>query len=73
MVAVRALEESLIKALQTQISLIHPTDTGLFPRLLMIISNLRELSNEHRKLMSVLKAHPDMSHELQTEVFGLIE
>lgn len=70
---VKRLQDSLIKALQTQIGANHPSDSGLFARLLMIISNLRQLSAEHKKLLNSLKSKPEMSHELRTEVFGLIE
>ncbi len=67
------LQESLIQSLQTQINTNHPNEVGLFPRLLMIISNLRELSVEHRRMMGTLRSKPEFSDELQADVFGLIE
>lgn len=66
------LQEALIQALQNQICANHPSEAGLFPRLLMIISNLRELSVEHRRLMTSLRSKPEYAHEL-SECFGLIE
>ena len=63
----------LIQALQNQISTNHPNEVGLFPRLLMIISNLRELSVEHRRMLSTIKSQPDLAGEAAGEIFGLIE
>lgn len=68
---VNALQESIIRSLHSQISQNHPEDAaGLFPRLLMLISNLRELSVEHRRMLSSLKtSHPGATFDL----FGLVE
>lgn len=67
------LQEMLIQALQNQISTNHPNEVGLFPRLLMIISNLRELSMELRKVLSTMKSEPSWSEEVSGEIFGLID
>ncbi|ELT98830.1 hypothetical protein CAPTEDRAFT_226941 [Capitella teleta] len=68
---VNALQETIIRSLHAQISQNHPSDaSGLFPRLLMVISNLRELSVEHKRILSSLKiSHPTDNYEL----FGLSE
>ncbi|XP_064639409.1 uncharacterized protein LOC135494959 isoform X2 [Lineus longissimus] len=69
---VSKLQESLIQALQTQITCSHPSEIGLFPRLLMIISNLRELSVEHRRMLTVLKGKIEFPNNLYAETFDLI-
>jgi hypothetical protein len=67
------LQESLIQSLQAQINTNHPNEVGLFPRLLMIISNLRELSVEHRRMMGTLRTKPEMSAEdAESDMFGLL-
>ncbi|XP_074647621.1 uncharacterized protein LOC141903411 [Tubulanus polymorphus] len=69
---VSKLQELLIQALQIQISASHPQEIGLFPRLLMIISNLRELSVEHRRMLTVLKGKLEFPKNLYAETFDLI-
>ena len=70
---VSKLQEVLIQSLQNQISANHPNEGNLFPRLLMIISNLRELSVEHKRLLSTLRNKPEFSKDMQTEFLGLPE
>ncbi|XP_048758927.1 uncharacterized protein LOC125668650 isoform X2 [Ostrea edulis] len=68
---VSKLQELLIQALQTQISASHPTEVGLFPRLLMSISSLRELGVEHRRMLESLKHQMSFRHDLYAETFDL--
>ena len=67
---VSELQETLLNALRAQIDSNHPSNAQLFPRLLMVMSQLRELSTEHKKILAVLKTQPDKTHD---EIFGLIE
>ena len=71
--SVSKLQESLIQALQGQIVHNHPDDMGFFPRLLLIISNLRELSVEHRRLLSSIEEKVEQGEDLLAEKFGYIE
>ena len=66
---VTKLQETIIQALQGQISANHPNEVGLFPRVLMIISNLRELNTEHRRMLATTRSKSDT----QSDVFGIIE
>nr|XP_022318211.1 uncharacterized protein LOC111121296 isoform X3 [Crassostrea virginica] len=68
---VSKLQELLIQALQTQITQSHPTEVGLFPRLLMSISSLRELGVEHRRMLESLKHQMSFRHDLYAETFDL--
>ncbi|XP_061175238.1 uncharacterized protein LOC133184275 isoform X2 [Saccostrea echinata] len=68
---VSKLQELLIQALQTQITASHPTEVGLFPRLLMSISSLRELGVEHRRMLESLKNQMSFRHDLYAETFDL--
>ena len=70
---VSSLQEELIQGLQTQMLSHHPNDSGLFPRLLMIISCLRELSVEHKRMLATIKERPEFSQELNRQLFGTIE
>ncbi|XP_064617808.1 mucin-5AC-like [Liolophura sinensis] len=69
---VNKLQETLIQALQAQITASHPDEVGLFPRLLMIISNLRELSVEHKRTLDSLKGQVEFEHDLYAETFDLV-
>ena len=67
------LQESLIQALQTQISVDHPKDVGLFARLLMIISSLREVNSEHKNMLANVRSCPELAADSQSLIFGVIE
>ncbi|XP_069124454.1 nuclear receptor subfamily 1 group D member 2-like isoform X1 [Argopecten irradians] len=69
---VSKLQELLIQALQAQITASHPDEAGLFPRLLMSISSLRELGVEHRRMLENLKHQMSFSHDLYAETFDLL-
>ena len=66
------LQELLIQALQTEICTSHPDEAGLFPRLLMSISSLRELGVEHRRMLESVKHQMSFSHDLYAETFDLL-
>ncbi|XP_012941338.2 mucin-19 [Aplysia californica] len=69
---VSKLQELLIQALQSEISASHSDEGGLFPRLLMSISSLRELGVEHRRMLESLKGQMSFPHDLYAETFDLI-
>ncbi|XP_052781742.1 uncharacterized protein LOC128218187 isoform X2 [Mya arenaria] len=69
---VSRLQELLIQALQTQVAAAHPDEGGLFPRLLMSISSLRELGVEHRRMLGSLKGQISFAHDLYAETFDLL-
>ncbi|GAB1597281.1 uncharacterized protein LOC115232352 [Argonauta hians] len=69
---INRLQELLIQALQHEINAAHPEEVGLFPRLLMSISSLRELGVEHRKMLESLKGQIHFQHDLYAETFDLI-
>lgn len=69
---VSKLQELLIQSLQTQVTTSHPDYLGLFPRLLMSISSLRELGVEHRRMLETLKNKMSFAHDLYAETFDLI-
>lgn len=69
---VMRLQEMLIQALEAEISSCHPDEVGLFPRLLMSISSLRELGVEHRRMLESLKGQMSFPHNLYAETFDLI-
>lgn len=69
---VSKLQELLIQALQSEISLSHKDEGGLFPRLLMSISSLRELGVEHRRMLESLKGQMSFPHDLYAETFDLL-
>ena len=69
---VSRLQELLIQALQAEIGAGHPQEPGLFPRLLMSISSLRELGVEHRRMLESLKGQMNFDHDLYAETFDLI-
>ncbi|KAL5018622.1 hypothetical protein ScPMuIL_004344 [Solemya velum] len=69
---VSKLQELLIQALQNQITAGHPDELGLFPRLLMSISSLRELGVEHRRMLENVKHTINFPHDLYAETFDLL-
>ncbi|CAG5117124.1 unnamed protein product, partial [Candidula unifasciata] len=69
---VSKLQELLIQALQSEITLSHKDEGGLFPRLLMSISSLRELGVEHRRMLESLKGQMSFPHDLYAETFDLL-
>uniref|UniRef100_A0A2C9KBD7 Nuclear hormone receptor HR3 n=1 Tax=Biomphalaria glabrata TaxID=6526 RepID=A0A2C9KBD7_BIOGL len=69
---VSKLQELLIQALQSEISVSHEDEGGLFPRLLMSISSLRELGVEHRRMLESLKGQMSFPHDLYAETFDLL-
>ena len=58
---VNKLQEILIQALQNQIDINHRSDSGLFPKVLMMVSNLRELNGEQRRVLTSLKGQIEFS------------
>lgn len=70
---VNKLQEILIQALQTQIDLNHRSESGLFPKVLMMVSNLRELNGEQRRVLTNLKGQIDFAEGLLAEIFDLAE
>ncbi|XP_060575618.1 uncharacterized protein LOC132733054 isoform X2 [Ruditapes philippinarum] len=69
---VSKLQELLIQALQSKVTSTHPDESGLFPRLLMSISSLRELGVEHRRMLGSLKGQISFAHDLYAETFDLL-
>lgn len=72
---VSKLQELLIQALQADTLQAHQGElesAGLFPRLLMSISSLRELGVEHRRMLESLKGQMSFPHDLYAETFDLI-
>ncbi|XP_052261564.1 uncharacterized protein LOC127865681 [Dreissena polymorpha] len=69
---VSRLQELLIQALQNQVGATHPEEPGLFPRVLMSISSLRELGVEHRRMLGSLKGQINFAHDLYAETFDLL-
>jgi len=66
-------QEMLIEILQSLIATSHPLDTGLFPRLLMMMSSLRELSLEYRRMFaSIRSSQLDTGDNLQNEVLEIL-
>ncbi|XP_067928716.1 nuclear receptor subfamily 1 group D member 2-like [Watersipora subatra] len=70
---VNKLQEILIQALQNQIDINHRSDSGLFPKVLMMVSNLRELNGEQRRVLTNLKGQIEFSEGLLAEIFDLAE
>lgn len=66
------LQELLIRTLQNLMTANHPQDVSLFPRLLMIISSLRELSIEYRRMFSSIKDKAELNDELQREILEIL-
>jgi len=66
------IQESLIQTLQLLIASSHPLDSGLFPRLLMMMSSLRELSLEYRRMFTSIRDRPDAGDNLQSEVLEIL-
>lgn len=70
---VNKLQEILIQALQNQIDINHRSDSGLFPKVLMMVSNLRELNGEQRRVLTNLKGKIEFAEGLLAEIFDLAE
>ena len=70
---VNKLQEILIQALQNQIDINHRSDSGLFPKVLMMVANLRELNGEQRRVLTSLKGQIEFSEGLLAEIFDLAE
>jgi len=70
------VQETLIQTLQSLIASSHPLDSGLFPRLLMMMSSLRELSLEYRRMFMAMRDRPDAKvdslHSEVLEILGLM-
>jgi len=66
------VQETLIHVLQSLIASSHPLDSGLFPRLLMMMSSLRELSLEYRRMFTSVRDQLDASDSLQSEVLEIL-
>ena len=65
-------QETLIQVLQSLIASSHPLDPGLFPRLLMMMSSLRELSLEYRRMFTSIRDRLDASDNLQSEILEIL-
>lgn len=70
---VEKLQEQLLCAIQDLLVASHPTDVCLLSRLLLCTALLRELSVEHRRMMSSLRSKPEFSQDIHLETFGIIE
>ncbi|KAF6028581.1 hypothetical protein EB796_013120 [Bugula neritina] len=70
---VNKLQEILIQALQNQIDINHRSESGLFPKVLMMVSNLRELNGEQRRMLNNLKGQIEFSEGLLAEIFDLAD
>lgn len=68
---VHKLQDGIIKALQQQATQSH-ADSSMLPRLLMLITNLRELSVEHRRQLTCLKGKIAFHNDLYAETFDLV-
>jgi len=64
-----------MQALQSQIEINHRSEVGtsLFPKLLMMVSPLRELNSEQRRVLTNLKGQIDFAEGLLAEIFDLTE
>jgi len=65
-------QETLIQILQSLTTSSHPLDSGLFPRLLMMMSSLRELSLEYRRMFTSIRDRLDTNDNLQSEVLEIL-
>ena len=70
--AMMHVQETLIQVLQSLIASSHPLDSGLFPRLLMMMSSLRELSLEYRRMFTSIRERLDTSDNLQSEILEIL-
>jgi len=66
------VQEALIQILQLLIASSHPLDSGLFPRLLMMMSSLRELSLEYRRMFTSIHDRLDIRENLQSEILEIL-
>lgn len=66
------VQETLIQVLQSLIASSHPLDSGLFPRLLMMMSSLRELSLEYRRMFTSVRDRLDANDNLQSEILEIL-
>jgi len=62
----------LIQVLQLLIASSHPLDAGLFPRLLMMMSSLRELSLEYRRMFTSIRDRLDTTDSVQSEILEIL-
>lgn len=70
---VNKLQEILIQALQNQMEINHRSESGLFPKVLMMVSALRELNSEQRRVLTSLKGQIEFAEGLLAEIFDLTE
>lgn len=68
----RQLQDSLIQTLGIAVAENHPLDPGLFPRILLIKSTLRELSIEYRRMLSCAEGKAELSDELHGEILEIL-
>ena len=66
------LQCKLLEALSKTAKLNHSGNIGLYSRLLMIISSLRELSVEYRRMVSCEEGRTELNDELQREVMEIL-
>lgn len=72
---VRQLQDSLIQTLGASLGDSHPLDSSLFPRVLLIISTLRELSIEYKRMLTSAEGKAELSDQLHSEfleILGLV-
>jgi len=69
---VQQVQESLIQTLQTLTALSHPSDVNLFCRLLMIITNFRELSIEYRQIFASIRDQEGLNDDVQSEILEIL-
>lgn len=51
----------------------HRSESGLFPKVLMMVSALRELNGEQRRVLTSLKGQIEFAEGLLAEIFDLTE
>lgn len=68
--SVEQLQENIIHVLQLHLLANHPDDTGLFPKLLQKLADIRELVTKHAQLVQEIKRTEDTAlHPLLQEIY----
>jgi Ligand-binding domain of nuclear hormone receptor len=69
---VQRVQETVIQTLQTLTAINHPSDVNLFSRLLMIITNFRELSIEYRQMFALIRDQEGLNDDVQSEILEIL-
>ena len=69
---VTALQCRLTQSLQSLMSDSHASEPGLYARVLIVISSIRELGTEYRRLFEQLKGNPDYVCEIPSEILEIL-